>query len=161
MNDCKISLFLIVIAFVSKSANLDITVQSAWNTNGTHLIYSAGALFKSDKIPFTYYEFGIISLPRLYKRSSEYLPPVNEKLYSFYGIYGGYYIALMPIFRPGILLGTVLEQNALYSDRSLHPYEIKKIGINYYAGLSIQLLFLTFQITNYGIGGGINLPLRY
>lgn len=153
-------IFILSFLSISKCADMNITVQSAWNTNSYRMIYSVGALFKSNKLPYTYYEFGITSLPQLYKTTSQKpLLPTNEILFTLYGIYAGYYIALLPIFRPGVVIGSVLEQNALYSGNSSRPYKINKLGINYYAGISIHALLFTFLITNKGIGGGLNIPL--
>jgi len=155
----KFILLIIFVFYTVHSADINFTLQKAWDTQGFHPIYSAGALFKSDKLNYTYYEFGISCLPRNYKTSDNSQVPDNSHMYSFYGIYGGYYIAIIPAFRPGVLLGTVLTQNAEYYTNSKRPSSINKLSINYYAGLSIHVFFLTFTITNNGIGGGVNLPL--
>ena len=154
---------VVLIMPVSSFAGADFTatVQGAWNTQNFHPVISAGVLFKSSKLPVTYYEFGIAGLPRFSYSTADKndLLQSSEKPFCFYGPYCGYYVAMVPLFRPGVILGTVIEQKAVYSGDSKTPYEIKDPKLGYYAGLSIHVLFMTFQVTNYGIGGGINLNL--
>ena len=65
----------------------------------------------------------------------------------------------MPIFRPGIMLGTTLRDNAIYHSADndayyLHSYS--EFRFDYYAAFSIQAGIFSFVISNYGIGGGLN-----
>lgn len=158
-------LFIIIafgIAFSSKAAAIDLTLQAPWRTKSFYPLLSVGVLFKSEKLPITYYKFGITAIPRFsYKTNSQNTQvSSHENLFSLYGLYGGYYLSLIPIFRPGIILGTVLSQNAHYSGGSSTPYEIHSLKLDYYAGLSVHVFCLTFIVTNCGIGGGLNFPLH-
>lgn len=142
-------------------ADLNLTVQAPWQTQSFYPLVSLGLLMRSERNQFTYFEVGLSSLPRFtYSTTKKNVSfTSDERLYSLYGIYGGYYFLLMPIFRPGIIAGTVLNQKAFYSGSSDKPFEIKPPTLNYYAGISVHVFLLTFIVTNQGIGGGINLNL--
>lgn len=81
-------------------------------------------------------------------------------MYSLYGVYTGYYLYVYPIFRPGLLLGTALKKDEIYKSIDGINYKLEKYDtykIDYYAGLTIQSGILTFLLSNFGIGGGINI----
>ena len=63
------------------------------------------------------------------------------------GTYGGYYYAIWPIFRPGILAGVAFEKQSSWK-------------AELYYGMCIQAGIFTIKVTGIGIGGGLNIPLK-
>jgi len=139
---------------------ISVGVQKAWNTESDSYLYSAGYMRYSSR-QFQYYEAGMVILPA--SRSRALLNELGKysKHYqnSAWGVYGGYYFYLMPIFRPGVMLGTTLRDNAIYNSQDgkdfyLHSYS--DFRLDYYAAFSVQVMIFSFTISNYGIGGGLN-----
>ena len=157
--------FLIsIIVFSSFSAafggGISLSIQKAWNTESDAYVYSAGYMRRSTR-PFQYYEGGVVILPASRSGTLINEPGKYSKHYqnSAFGLYGGYHVYLMPIFRPGIMLGTTLRDNAIYHSADndtyyLHSYS--EFRFDYYAAFSIQAGIFSFVISNYGIGGGLN-----
>jgi hypothetical protein len=142
-------------------ANITFTVQMPWYSNSTSLIYSAGFL-RHSKWQGQYYEIGLSIMPHF---SSEPLNTIDDTKYrkeyakSIYGAYGGYYLALYPILRPGLIFGSVLRKNEIYSSTDDVTYKLSdysKTFIDYYAAFEIQSGIFSFIVSNFGIGGGLN-----
>jgi hypothetical protein len=79
---------------------------------------------------------------------------IDYKTHSYYGVYAGYFLNLSPIFRPGAVVGFGWDSKEEF---------INKIPVGYtdykftpYFGLDIHCWFLSFRISNEGIGCGIN-----
>jgi hypothetical protein len=134
-------------------------VQKAWNTQDVSLVYSAGYLIKSPK-DFLYFEGGMVGLPASRSKTTLNEPGKYSKEYqnSAYGIYGGTYFYLMPVFRPGILVGTAIRDNIVLNSHDDNDYYLRSYSefkLDYYIGFSVQAGIFSFVISNYGIGGGL------
>jgi hypothetical protein len=136
-------------------------VQKAWGTKDDAYIVTAGYMLRLEKRDFEYYEGGVLVLPGIRSKTM-----INEAgLYSrqyqnaAYGFYGGYFYYLMPIFRPGILVGTAVSDKVIYNSKDDTEYYLHSYGdfkIDYYIAFSIQAGAFSFTVSNYGIGGGLN-----
>jgi len=153
-------LFLFLMLFSPGEAGISACVQRAWSTRSNALIYSAGIMRPSGK-SFQYYEGGILALPA--SRSSAAMNDTaryaREYLHSAYGLYGGYFVNLAPVFRPGMIFGTMIRDDAIYKshdDRGFFLNSYSDFRLDYYAAFSIQAGMFSFIISNYGIGGGLN-----
>jgi hypothetical protein len=154
-------LLILLCSSVSLFANITATVQKPWNSATSNFVYTVGFL-KHSTIDWQYYEIGVVLMPNIESEGSSLIEgPKFQKKYdhSFYGAYGGYYITLFPIFRPGFLFGTIMKKNEIYSSIDGINYHITSysdFNLDYYAAFSIQSGIFSFVLSNKGIGGGIN-----
>lgn len=141
--------------------NLASTVQKAWNTHSPEPIFSISIL-KHSKVDWQYYEFGGVFMIPFHSGPNSVMDSVKyQKEYdrSFYGLYGGYFVTVAPILRPGVLLGTLLTSKETYSSRNGTSYSHtsnSSLQMDYYAAFEIQSGIFTFIVSNKGIGGGLN-----
>lgn len=134
-------------------------IQSAWNTENVSFVYTGGYMLMLSQ-EYQYYEGGIILLPASRSKTTinELGKYSREYLNSAYGIYGGYYFYFMPLFRSGVLVGTVIRDNIKLSsndDRDYYLNSYSDFKMDYYLAFSIQVGMFSFLISNYGIGGGL------
>jgi len=158
----RLSLFVVAFAY-SSYAGISLGVQKAWNTKDNDVVLTGGYMLQSSRRSWEYYEGGVVVLPG--SRSGVLNRDVGKysRQYrnSAYGVYGGYYVYLMSIFRPGILVGTTIRDNVVYSsnDAALRGAWIETysdFNVDYYVAFSVQVGIFSFILSNYGIGGGLN-----
>lgn len=143
------------------SPYLGCTIQRAWNTPDTKLIYSVSTLMRS-KINWQYYELGCVILPSFHTGTIHAMDnAVYHKKYdrSFYGVYCGYFVMVSPLFRPGILVGSLLASKETYSSTDGSSYALtdySALQLDYYTALEVHVGIFTFHLSNKGIGGGLN-----
>ena len=159
MNKIRIEILLFLSGCMLPSyAQFDVTFQRNWES---HMIVSLSYI-RSKPNDIRYSEYGIDIMPY---REREFLTLSNvlnrkERIYSLYGCHYGYYIFIGPLLRPGVHIGTALQKkqysvqiiengpwhNGGYSDFKIVPY----------FAFSVHCGFVSFVISNIGIGAGIN-----
>lgn len=72
--------------------------------------------------------------------------PFRNNPAEWYGLYGGMYFNLLPIFRPGIITGYGIER------KSNHQEYKSALSVN----ATVQIGMLTVIAGSHGFGGGIN-----
>lgn len=161
--------FILLLTFYSSAYSgvfLNAFVQKAFNTRTTKLNYNLGYCIKSNKIPFSYYEFGLTAMPSF---SDGILVSVseatNKKTYtkSYYGTYGAGYAFIFPIFRPGIIVGGGFGQKEIWrgsTKSALQRSEISNYEFMPYFGIVAHIGMLSLAFTNLGFGGGINIQFN-
>jgi len=162
----KIPNILFVLVFIGSShahAGIALGVQKAWNTKESNVVITGGYMLQSSRRDWEYYEGGVVVLPgsRSGLLNSDVGKYSRQYQNSAYGVYGGYYVYLMSILRPGILVGTTIRDNVVYAsdDAALRGAWIEAYSdfrFDYYVAFSVQVGLFSFILSNYGIGGGLN-----
>lgn len=146
---------------LSGATLLNLEVQRSWDTQDHAFIYSAGVCRMSQTKSY-YYEGGLIGLPSF--SSPTFVKPESprfEKAYTntLFGFYAGYHLFLFPIFRPGLYVGTTLKKEDIYQSETGKDFALSlrtQFRIDPYFALSLHAGMLSLILSNYGIGGGIN-----
>lgn len=157
--------WIIFLAFkLSGATFINLELQRSWDTKDHDLIYSGGVCRMSQSKSY-YYEGGLIGLPSF--SSPTFVKteiPRFEKTYtsSLFGFYAGYHLFLFPIFRPGLYVGTTLKKEDIFQSETSKGFALSsrtQFRIDPYFALSLHAGMLSLILSNYGIGGGINVAL--
>jgi hypothetical protein len=146
---------------VSAESGVSVGVQRAWSTVDDRYVITCGYMLKTKNRDFEYYEGGVVALPagRSGVTVNDFGMYSRRYQNSAYGFYGGYFLYLMPVLRPGILFGTTVRDDVTYASRDGHDYyrySYSNFRLDYYVALSVQIGFFSVTASNYGIGCGIN-----
>jgi len=152
-------LVLILISFVTLvTAQVDLTVQYKWDDK----VLMTASYIKRIGESRHYIQAGLNFMPSK-TENQLILESKNEHKFTFdsyYGLYTGYYCALIPIFRPGLHIGVGYKREARFS-KTESETEFVENGysdwkITPYIGGGLQFGIFSFIVSNEGIGGGIN-----
>lgn len=152
----------VLVAFKFSGATLlNVEVQRSWDSKNHDLIYSVGMCRMSQSKAY-YYEGGLIGLPAFSSPTFVKTESPNfEKTYTntLFGFYAGYHLFLFPIFRPGLYVGTTLKKEDIYQSKTGEDFALSSrssFRIDPYFAMSLHAGMLSLILSNYGIGGGIN-----
>jgi hypothetical protein len=156
-------LFIIIIPGIANAFGINATIQKPWKSSEKTPVISTGILINSKRVWWQYYEVGFVMLPGVRKNKEIQMQQSiyqESYLHSLYGLYTGYYIIISPLLRPGVLLGSAMKREEIYQSQDdeefLYSY-YSDYSFDYYLGFSIQVGMFSFVLSNYSIGGGINL----
>lgn len=157
---------LLACALGARAFGVNATVQRAWESRTQRWIYSLG-FQKRSRREHQYYEFGLAMKPAVARGdvSAVQSSDGQRRTYprDFYAVYGSYHFIVLPLFRPGIVLGSGLERKDTYWVSSTGSETYHKTGkwrYHPYAGISIQAGIASFVVTLDGIGFGLNYQFR-
>jgi len=123
------------------AVSMQLTKNSSWQP----IYFSSGIVLR----PGEAYEttFGTVSVSE------------QRKTHSFYGIYGGTFAGLAPIFRPGFIAGISWKKEIVYGVDNGRRFVKSYSGYQTYPyfGIEVHCLVMSFIVTNEGYGAGINI----
>ncbi len=158
-----IPLLLLIPALASCFVNG--TVQYASKTKDKRFVYAL-SVFKQTNATWYYYEGGVVFMPNFNgQKSALLMQGEREKRFhgDFYGAFVGYHLSLFPIFRPGVVMGSLLKRDEVYWKYESAPYRYKEdteYHFSPYFGLSIHAGILSLLWTNTGLGAGLNVLFK-
>ena len=150
----KKALFLLMFLCANLFADIgfDVAWQSRWRDGN---LFNVAVIFPNNLVGYMAAGFNF----QANKRENYPVPDLSGmteyKTHSLYGTYAGYFLNLSPIFRPGAVFGIGWESDEKFIGNQRAGYTSFKFTP--YFGLDIHCWFLTFRVSNEGIGGGINI----
>lgn len=156
-------IFISLLNISAMAIGIDISVQKTFDALGPWPAVSL-QLTKNSKWQPVYFSTGVVFRPGPAYETTYNKPSVQENriTHSFYGIYGGTFVGLAPIFRPGVLVGISWKREAVRGVDGAGKEFVKSYSayqINPYFGMEVHILIMSFVVTNEGYGAGINLNI--
>lgn len=155
-------LALLSVWYSVSAFGLDVSIQKTFGAVGPWPAVSLQLTKNSSWQPI-YFSSGVVLRPgEAYETTfSTFSVSEQRKTHSFYGIYGGTFAGLAPIFRPGFIAGISWKKEIVYGLDNGRKFVKSYSGweINPYFGIEVHCLIMSFIVTNEGYGAGINFNL--